>query len=139
METADAEAVSELSGELGYPLEPAAMAARIEHMKACNTRDALVACPGDGSIVGWIEMEVVEHLTSDRTVLISGLVVAAEMRSRGIGKMLLQGAEQWAKARRVRRMLVRSRITREDAHRFYEREGYVRVKTSAVFEKPLCL
>jgi hypothetical protein len=34
-------------------------------------------------------------------------------------------------------MVVRSRIVRERAHRFYEREGYELVKTSHVFEKPL--
>jgi hypothetical protein len=32
---------------------------------------------------------------------------------------------------------VRSQIIREDAHRFYLREGYSKVKTSVVFEKPL--
>lgn len=139
MEIEDAEAVSELNGELGYPVNAAVMAARIERMKASNTRDALVACSNDGSIAGWIEMEIVEHLTSDRTVSISGLVVAAGMRSRGIGKLLLDEAEQWARRRGIARMLVRSRVAREDAHRFYEREGYVRVKTSVVFEKSLCL
>ena len=35
------------------------------------------------------------------------------------------------------RMTVRSRIARERAHRFYEREGYVLEKTSHVFRKPL--
>jgi hypothetical protein len=34
-------------------------------------------------------------------------------------------------------MVVRSRITRERAHGFYERHGYATVKTSHVFEKPL--
>jgi len=32
---------------------------------------------------------------------------------------------------------VTSRMSREGAHRFYLREGYERVKTSAVFEKIL--
>ena len=139
MEIDDAERVAVLSGELGYPVDTATMALRIQTIGQHEERDALVACSNDGSIAGWIEMEVVEHLTSDRTVSISGLVVAAGMRSQGTGKLLLQEAEQWAKARGVIRMLVRSRVAREDAHRFYEREGYVRVKTSAVFEKPLCL
>jgi len=37
----------------------------------------------------------------------------------------------------LRRALVRSQIAREAAHRFYLREGYARIKTSAVFEKDL--
>jgi hypothetical protein len=32
---------------------------------------------------------------------------------------------------------VRSRVTRERAHQFYEREGYRLLKTSHVFEKRL--
>lgn len=139
MEIDDSERVASLSGELGYPIDAATMALRIQKLKKCGGRGALVACSIEGSIAGWIEMEIVEHLTSDRTVSISALVVTAEMRSRGVGKTLLQEAEQWAIACGVNRLLVRSRIAREDAHRFYEREGYVRVKTSAVFEKSLCL
>jgi len=34
-------------------------------------------------------------------------------------------------------MVVRSRVARERAHRFYEREGYALVKTSHIFEKRL--
>jgi GNAT superfamily N-acetyltransferase len=51
--------------------------------------------------------------------------------------MLVTRAEQWALSRGVKEMLVRSRISREDAHRFYLREGYERTKTSAVFGKHL--
>ena len=58
-------------------------------------------------------------------------------RSGGVGKDLLEAAERWAREHGCRTMTVRSRITRERAHRFYEREGYRRVKTSHVFGKPL--
>ena len=34
-------------------------------------------------------------------------------------------------------LIVRSRITRQRAHRFYERAAYVQTKLSHVFEKPL--
>jgi hypothetical protein len=37
----------------------------------------------------------------------------------------------------LQRALVRSQVSREPAHRFYLREGYAHVKTSAVFEKRL--
>jgi hypothetical protein len=37
----------------------------------------------------------------------------------------------------VARLRVRSNAIRERAHAFYLRDGYTRVKTSAVFEKPL--
>lgn len=34
-------------------------------------------------------------------------------------------------------MRVRSNVIRERAHRFYEREGYARIKAQAVFRKQL--
>jgi len=46
-------------------------------------------------------------------------------------------AEQWARVHGFALMRVRSNVVRERAHRFYEREGYARVKTQAVFRKAL--
>jgi hypothetical protein len=37
----------------------------------------------------------------------------------------------------LKSIVVRSRATREAAHRFYLREGYTQTKTSAVFTKSL--
>ena len=58
-------------------------------------------------------------------------------RSRGIGRALLERAEAWARERGVSVLQVRSRVTRERAHAFYEREGYERIKTAYVFRKRL--
>jgi GNAT superfamily N-acetyltransferase len=58
-------------------------------------------------------------------------------RGLGIGKRLCYEVEQWARGKSVRSLRVRSQIVREDAHRFYIREGYRNVKTSVVFEKNL--
>jgi GNAT superfamily N-acetyltransferase len=66
-----------------------------------------------------------------------GLVVDESVRSRGIGARLLERGEAWAQERGCRTMLVGTRITRERAHRFYERQGYDLLKTSHFFEKPL--
>jgi GNAT superfamily N-acetyltransferase len=79
----------------------------------------------------------VEHLQADVRAEIGGLVVAAGCRSQGIGARLVGHAEQWARERGMCGMVVRSQIKREDAHRFYLREGYERTKTSAVFSKEL--
>ena len=50
---------------------------------------------------------------------------------------LVRAGEEWARQRGFERMVVRSRTTREAAHRFYLREGYEPTKTSAVFTKTL--
>lgn len=77
------------------------------------------------------------HLQSKPFALIGGLVVKDGMRGMRIGKKLCEQAEAWAREQGVQTVRVTSRSTRQDAHRFYLREGYSDVKTSRVFEKIL--
>lgn len=132
----DTDAAARLSAELGYPTAVEEMQQRIVHSINANDRIVYVAC-GPETVVGWIEVCVVHHLASGTSAEISGLIVSANCRSTGIGQELVRKAEQWASAQGISRMVVRSRVTREAAHRFYLREGYSLTKTSAVFSKPL--
>jgi GNAT superfamily N-acetyltransferase len=109
---------------------------RIEYLMCQPDRVIFVACYLEG-VVGWIDVLVRHVLAADPRAEIAGLVVSEGFRSRGLGRILVSRAEQWAVSRGVKEMLVRSRITREEAHRFYLREGYERIKTSAVFTKRL--
>jgi len=134
----DAEAVARLSGELGYSATPDLMKQRIASLQSLTDRIVYVACVAE-EVVGWIEVDATSNLASGPRAEISGLVVSSSLRSRGIGRLLVARAEQWAAERRLGTMLVRSRESREAAHRFYLREGYLRTKTSAVFAKALVL
>jgi GNAT superfamily N-acetyltransferase len=139
---ADAAALASLSGELGYPVSIAEMRARLELMAKNPDHAVLVACDrdgaaGTGAVIGWIDVGIVFHLQSGRYCEIGGLVVTASARRKGTGKALVAQAEEWAATRGLARVLVRSNAVREDAHRFYIREGYRRAKTSAVFEKAI--
>jgi GNAT superfamily N-acetyltransferase len=136
VDVADAEAVAELSGELGYPASVAAMEERIRDYALLPDRVVFVAS-GDGAVIGWIDVGIVQHLQVEPNGEIGGLVVSHACRSAGIGAKLVSQAEQWVKDRGLTRMVVRSQIAREAAHRFYLREGYERTKTSAVFSKTL--
>ncbi|HUR36035.1 MAG TPA: GNAT family N-acetyltransferase [Vicinamibacterales bacterium] len=132
----DAEAAAGLSGELGYPTDGLAMRARIEHLATLPDHGVFVATQA-GEVVGWIHVSGVLHLQAEPRAEIGGLVVTARARSAGIGARLVRRAEQWAAAHGFGIVLVRSQIARDDAHRFYLREGYTRTKTSAVFSKQL--
>lgn len=133
----DAEAVAELSGQLGYASSASEMKDRIEGMLPLESDHlVLVACDGDET-VGWIEAEIVQHLQSPAHTLITGLVVSERARSLGIGKKLCFEVERWSLGRGVPVIRVTSRMTRERAHQFYLREGFTQTKTSAVFEKIL--
>jgi GNAT superfamily N-acetyltransferase len=134
---ADAAAVAELSGELGYEASVAEISERIGFLLSQGkSQTAFVACVGD-EVLGWIEASVVHHLQSPVHALIGGLVVKDGVRGLGVGKRLCAEVERWSRERGVAVVRVTSRSTREAAHRFYLRDGYRQTKTSAVFEKVL--
>ena len=131
----DAESAAELSGQLGYEASCETMRDRIAKL-VCNGKSqaAFVACLG-AEVVAWIEIAIVQHLQSEPHTVVGGLVVRDDVRSRGIGSRLLSEAEAWSRKQGIPVVRVRSQAARQDAHRFYLREGYRQVKTSAVFEK----
>jgi GNAT superfamily N-acetyltransferase len=134
----DAPEAALLSGELGYPVALDSMRRRIEYLMTQADHAIFVASYREG-VAGWISVAISHHLCVESRAEITALVVSSGMRSRGIGRLLVERAEQWAGSRGLDEMLVRSRVSREDAHRFYLREGYERTKTSAVFTKHLTL
>jgi GNAT superfamily N-acetyltransferase len=132
----DSAAVARLSGELGYPQSVETIRASIEALSRRTDHPVFVARLS-GEVAGWIEVSLTHHLVAEMRTEIGGLVVASTVRSRGIGGQLVAQAELWAVARGVNIILVRSRIAREDAHRFYRSAGYAHIKTSAVFTKKI--
>jgi GNAT superfamily N-acetyltransferase len=136
MRVEDAEAAMKLCAELGYPVDRENVLRRIQQIADEKNRAVLVYCV-DGAVVAWIDLSVEYHLQSEPAALIGGLVVAEPVRNGGIGRQLCEAAEAWARSRGVALLRVRSNAIRERAHAFYLRDGYARVKTSAVFEKAL--
>jgi GNAT superfamily N-acetyltransferase len=134
--SADAKELCELSAELGYPSPLDAMQRRIDVLTALADHAVCVAT-FDGELAGWIHVAIVHHLQAESRAEIGGLVVGTQVRSKGIGRELVARAEEWALQQGVNSVTVRSQIARQDAHRFYLREGYKQTKTSAVFTKLL--
>jgi predicted N-acetyltransferase YhbS len=132
----DAETVAELNGQLGYPAPVEQVRDRIVAIQKTAAQAVFVACLGS-EVVGWVDVTIAMHLQSKPFALIGGLVVKDGMRGMRIGKRLCEQAEAWAREQGVQAVRVTSRSTRQDAHRFYLREGYSDVKTSRVFEKIL--
>ena len=130
----DAEALANLSSELGYPTPADVMRGRIVDL---TLEHAVFVAEVDRRVVGWIDVGLSFHLQSGLRAEIGGLVVLAESRRQGIGRQLLIRAEQWARENGMNEVLLRSNNKRADAHRFYLRENYNQTKTSAVFLKKL--
>jgi GNAT superfamily N-acetyltransferase len=133
----DASVLAELTTQLGYPSTPADLTERLEPLLGDGDHLVLVAADADDGPVGWIHVAIDQSLASGTHAVIAGLVIDERHRSAGIGLALLEAGEAWARDRGIGTMVVRSRIVRERAHRFYEREGYTLDKTSYVFSKSL--
>ncbi len=134
---ADASRLAALSDVLGYPVEPAEFAERLRRTLARKADAVFVAEGPKGEVIGWIHAAEQELLESGRRCEIVGLVVDAQHRGAGVGRMLVTAAEAWATGRGLSTIAVRSNIARSEAHPFYERLGYQRVKTQHAYRKRL--
>jgi GNAT superfamily N-acetyltransferase len=63
-------------------------------------------------------------------VVVQALVVEESFRSNGIGEALMRAAEEWGRLHGSGSVSLYSHSRRKDAHRFYERLGYMKIATS---------
>ena len=123
---ADAAAITQLLTELGYPDSVDAVAARIARAKPDGPDAVLVANLG-GVVAGVASIHMIPLFHKNGYLArITSFVVAADLRHRGVGTALLDGCERWAWKRGAERLEVTSGDERDDAHRFYERQGLPR-------------
>jgi GNAT superfamily N-acetyltransferase len=135
---ADAPRLTGLLAQLGYPSDTDAVAARLARILETPAQQILVATPADDSrIDGYVSVERRLILVEDERVEITGLVVDAGSRRSGIGRVLVNAAEQWALEQGLRTVVVRSNVVRPESHPFYEGIGYQRMKTSHTYHKEL--
>jgi GNAT superfamily N-acetyltransferase len=121
---ADAAAIAGLITQLGYPATPAAMHGRLEALLADPDYRTWVA-EAAGQVVGVAGAGVGLQYAGDgiRGQLLA-LVVDELWRRRGIGAALVATVERWLRERGADAVVVNSRHSRLDAHRFYKQLGY---------------
>lgn len=135
--TDDAEPIAVLCQQLGYPVSSEEARRRLEHIHREDRHVVYVAELPDGHVAGWVHVHARSLLLVDLHAEIGGLVVDEGHRGRGIGKLLMQRAEEWARGQGCWAVYLRSNIIRKGAHAFYERVGYSVVKTSLTLCKAL--
>lgn len=108
-------------------------------MRPCldSSRSRIIVAEVDGVVVGWTSVDVVEHFYLEPYVGVSGLVVDAAYRGKGVGKRLIRAVEDWARAQGLAVVRLSANVARTDAHGFYDRNGFTRVKTQYAFMKRL--
>lgn len=113
-----------LEKDLGYDCELNKLNNRINEMLIRGNYQIFVACDGD-KVVGYIGcVSYLAFELDNEGMKIIALAVSKEYRRKGIGTQLLKTAEQWAKENNIEVILLNSGLPREDAHAFYESQGY---------------
>jgi ribosomal protein S18 acetylase RimI-like enzyme len=137
MRPEDAAAVAALTTQLGYPATEDEIRRRYDLIKDRWDACLLVAQPGGRVVVGWVHVQALYMLEADARAEIFGLVVSDSARGTGVGRRLIEAAEEWALMRGLSVMGLRSNSLRTDAHGFYEHLGYTVIKTQNAFRKRL--
>ena len=88
-------------------------------------------------VVGWIHFYVRKTLAREGDAEIGGLIVDEPYRGRGIGKLLVEQALEWARKKGCRTVIVRSNVVREDTDQFYKSLGFRQTKTQSVYRRTL--
>lgn len=133
----DAGALARLTEDLGYSSSLAEMRIRLGAVLAHPDHAAFVAELPDLGLVGWIHVFAALRLESGSFAEIGGLVVAAGHRGGGVGRALVEEAENWCWERGLSMLRVRTNTRREDAPVFYRALGFAATKTQTVFVKQL--
>lgn len=123
---ADAEAIAELLGQLGYPTTAREVTGRLGALRDIQ-RDIVLVAESDGVVAGVVTGHVFHSIHSTPLVAwLTTLVVREGSQHSGIGRQLAAAVEDWARSRGAIRIAVTSGKHRDGAHAFYERIGYER-------------
>jgi GNAT superfamily N-acetyltransferase len=133
----DISQLAQLARQLGYPSSEDEIRGRLAGIEAAPEHALFIAESADGKLAGFLNVYVMRTIDSDARTEIAALVVDDAHRSMGVGKVLIEQAEAWARENGCRAIGLRSNVIRERAHRFYERLGYEHYKTQKTFRKTL--
>lgn len=132
----DAIALARLATVLGYPSTADDIEERLLALRY-DEDHAVYVVVDDGEVRGFAHVAVRSTLVSGLSVELLALVVEERARGRGLGRVLLDRVESFARERDIDEVRVCSNVVRERAHRFYEANGYARAKVQVVLRRSL--
>ncbi|KRJ19907.1 GNAT family N-acetyltransferase [Acinetobacter pittii] len=121
----DTQAICDLLKQMGYPQPLALIQEKFEILHNDSNSQILIA-EERGKIYGLLSLYFIPQIALQGDFAkICYLCVDENMRSKGVGHLLVKEAEQQARRRGCDRMELHSGMQRPLAHQFYLREGYV--------------
>ena len=119
----DAERLASLLTDEGYPAGSSDIGARLERYASLGSQ--VLVADAAGEVVGFITVLVLPRFeVDDRFARVTSLVVDAGVRERGIGRLLMEAAEEQAKSAGAAWLEVTAGHHRPDARRLFESLGY---------------
>lgn len=121
----DAEAIARLITQLGYPTAEQEILLRLKELFARSDDHLTAVANLHGHVIGVIAAAFGFHIEHTGAYgRVNALSVEQDHRNRRIGARLLAYAEAWLREKGANICIVNSRLSRGDAHRFYESNGY---------------
>jgi len=134
-EIIDAPYLSDLCKELGY--ETSTEEIKNRWTKLVQKKNHVILVAELDVVVGFISFESYETLYFDSGLNITGLVVSTKARQKGIGKKLIDAAENYALMNGLSYLRANSGMSRIEAHQFYRKIGFDLEKDQKRFMKKL--
>ena len=129
----DSDAIALILPDLGYIGSTEEVSRRIGRLSQWPETEVLIASV-EGEVVALCHVQGVPLLATDGYAEVQALVVRRTNQRQGIGKQLLAQAVAWSAAHGYTRVRLRSGLHRNQAHLFYESQGFIRSKPSYAFE-----
>ena len=120
--------------EMGYEYPSEDTKNQLQKLLNDNNNKIYVAVVDD-KVVGYIHANNYDLLYAPHMKNIMGIAVSSDFRKNGIGKMLLDEVEKWAKDTGAFGVRLVSGATRIGAHAFYKSCGYEGNKEQKNFKK----
>ena len=133
-QTQDAAEVIGLMTQLGYEFGVDTLISRIADIR--KNRGEVIVAEHENKIVGCVNMIIDIRLAEGTTGEIVSLIVTKESRGTGLGKGLVDVAEQWLQAR-CTHIRVRANTVRHKALKFYQSHGFTLIKSQQVLIKKI--
>jgi ribosomal protein S18 acetylase RimI-like enzyme len=136
LQRSDIAVAKDLLKQLGYDMAADELLLRLRCVLAANGHYAACA-EHAGRVVGLVHVFERPALEKPSEAVVQALVVDNEARGKGVGRTLMAAAEQWAKMRGLKYVVLHTRIDRDEAQAFYEQIGYERAAASYFMRKSL--
>ena len=130
----DAGAILEISGDMGIECREGELDLHLGEILNSTDHEVFVAMVGN-TIAGWVHVFAARRVGVAGFAEIGGLVTRKAFRRKGVGQLLVEQCETWAKRNHKSRIRVRCNPRREGAHEFYGKIGFARIKDQVVYEK----